>query len=234
MRRNAISTLIFVLVIAVGIIVYVRRHPSQNGHSVHSSAIASDHSTDDATNRPAFLFTAKNTPDRLSEAEALEQTVRTLIENSKPDRSSEQLLQSLSNSGQEPIVARDQNQYTGAMTVIRTKNPLPGTRYFLAQYFSDEKGKDFPQHLSVEFRAGPDAFNNVVSALRKTRPDLGEPSMIQEGFMQWELNDGFVAWVKQLGPADIEEDGINPHTTSDIGTIWFAVELAPHDEDPAH
>lgn len=238
MRRSAISTFIFVLVIAGGFIVYVKKGPRKheapsNATAVSGIALSAQRPEEQAAANtlPAAAPGATST---LSEPQALEQAVRSVVEHAKPDRNADQLIQDLARSGQEPVVARDRNEYTGEMIVIRTKNPLPGTRYFHAQFFSDDKGGSYPQHLSVEFRAGPDAFANVVGTLRKALPNAGEPSIVKEGFMQWELTDGYVAWVKQLGPSDVEDDGINPRTPADIGTIWLAVELAPHNDGETH
>ncbi|MEK7358106.1 MAG: hypothetical protein AAB250_16790, partial [Bdellovibrionota bacterium] len=46
--------------------------------------------------------------------------------NTKPT----ELLNKLAQVGYQTLVAKDSNDYTGSMVVVRTKNALPGTRYF--------------------------------------------------------------------------------------------------------
>ena len=56
-----------------------------------------------------------------------------------------------------PVIMKSENEYTGALNIVRTKEALPGTRYVHAQYFEGENATSSLQHLSYEFRGGDGA-----------------------------------------------------------------------------
>ncbi|MGZ3805621.1 MAG: hypothetical protein ACXVB4_15495 [Pseudobdellovibrionaceae bacterium] len=142
----------------------------------------------------------------------------------------ESLLRTLKNSQQEPFLVHDKNEDTGEMILVRTKSPLPGTRYFHAQYFTDESQQTFAQHISFELRASPQAMAQAIQTVQETFPNLNKPSYETSDFVQWDLEDGYVVWIKRLGPEDIQANPFNFYSQDDIGTIRVAVELAPEDE----
>lgn len=128
-----------------------------------------------------------------------------------------------------PTVARDENPHTGSMTIIRTKNTLPGTRYFHAQYFSDENNEDHLQHMSFEFRPGPDAFSKAIDSVSRQLKIKNEPSMKKDDFISWNQDNGYVVWIKKMNQEDMKDDPFNAYTKDDVGTIRVAIELEIHD-----
>lgn len=236
MRRRPATVLIFFLVIGAALILWMR---GKQGASTNSEGDVSQidlpvsgRSLSPAASEGESKGVTATTPgiDERAELASLDQMIQMLAENAKADRTVDQVVEFLNRTKQEPVVARDSNEYTGEMTIVRTKSPLPGTRYFYGQFFSDGKGgASFPQHLSFEFRASPKAFANVVTAIRKEIPSLAEPEIVKSGFMQWDAGNGFVVEVKQLAADDVQEDGVNPRTPEDVGTISITFEIAPHE-----
>ena len=137
------------------------------------------------------------------------------------------MLNSLRSQGQIPQVNSDGAQQTGEMTLVRTENPMPGTRYFHAQFFNDENEEPVLQHLSFEFRKGPKAIAMAKAALKKAFPNLGRPKNKGE-FLEWQLVGGYILWVSTLTKNDIEGDPFNAYTKDDIGTVIVTVEEDPH------
>jgi hypothetical protein len=146
-------------------------------------------------------------------------------------RHTEELLDSLRAAGLQPRVTEDENEDTGKMTVVRSENALPGTRYFHAQVFTDEKGQSHVQHQSFEIRPGPDSLRQALSLIRQNFPGLGRPVVQEEGYALWKTRDGRVISAKQLGPEDLEDNYYNAHTIEDVGTVWVIQEDDPHAHD---
>lgn len=146
---------------------------------------------------------------------------------SKPTELIEQLIR----NGYEPVISKDSNEYTGSMVIVRTKNTLPGTRYFHAQYFTDESGKYFPQHLSFEFRPG-NSMADIVGQVESTFGPLGKPAFANAEWMEWKLPNEYTLWIKKLGAEDLEGDPFNAYSADDVNTIVVAVErdVAGHDD----
>jgi hypothetical protein len=169
-----------------------------------------------------------------SEETALDGFAEVLSIYNKSPISYEPLLEQLENWGLAPKIAKDSNEYTGTMAVIRTGNTLPGTRYFHAQYFSDENGENHLQHMSFEFRPGPDAFNQAIKKVRQ-RFSLPEKPNYQKGdFVSWNLDNGYIVWVKKMGAEDLKDDPFNAYTIEDTGTIRVAMEIEIHDGPSSH
>lgn len=132
-----------------------------------------------------------------------------------------------------PKVAKNSNPYTGEMAIIRTDKTLPGTRYFHAQYFSDENGENHLQHMSFEFRPGPAAFNQAIKTVSEKFGLKGKPQYQKNDFASWNTDNGYIIWIKKMGPNDLEGDPFNAYSKDDVGTIRVAVELEIH-EGPGH
>lgn len=163
------------------------------------------------------------------EEESLKQMVLALSKYSQGGATFDDLIRDLQDSGQEPFIARDKNEYTGEMNIVRTKSPLPGTRYFHAQYFTDEKGERLLQHMSFEFRPGPGALEAARQAVYSAFPAVGSPTTELEGFMEWKLNDGYTVWIKKMEEENLDAyHPFNAYTKNDIGTIRVAIEEDPH------
>lgn len=171
------------------------------------------------------------------EKASLEDMSKTLFQFTRPESRLGDLVQYLESSQQEPQVARNSNPDTGEMVIVRTRNPLPGTRYFHAQYFSDENQQSFVQHMSFEFKPSPTALNEAVETLQKNFPDLPAPKTRNADFVQWSVPGGYVLWVKKMTAEELKDDPFNAYTSDDVGTVRVAVEREIHgdgDDDDHH
>jgi len=148
------------------------------------------------------------------------------------------IVNQLKTMGLKPLIANDKSDVTGNMYTVRTKNSLPGARYFHAQVFTDENGKQFTQHMSFEYRPGEKAFFEAVAVAIKEFGLSQNPSVKKEGFYSWNTNDGYVVWVKRMTKEDLKDDPFNAYSFRDIGTIRIAKELEIHgqgeSEDHGH
>ncbi|ATH06760.1 hypothetical protein BIY24_02030 [Halobacteriovorax marinus] len=140
----------------------------------------------------------------------------------------EALKNSLTKSGLDIVSTKDSNPYTGSMTVLRTNNSLPGTRYFHAQVFTDEAGKPFVQHMSFEYRPSADAFAEAVAAAKKTFGLTKVADVRKDGFYSWNTDDGYIIWIKRMTKEDLKDDPFNAYTDKDVGTIRVAKEIEIH------
>jgi hypothetical protein len=166
-------------------------------------------------------------PDTL-EGESLVTFNSIMADSSSKNLDIESLKESLVSKGLELVVAKDENKFTGTMTIIRTENSLPGTRYFHSQIFYGEDGSPFVQHMSFEYRAGKLAFAQAVAAAKKQFKLNTEPSVKKDGFYSWNTSDGYVVWVKRMTSEDLKNDPFNAYSPSDAGTIKVAKELEIH------
>lgn len=140
------------------------------------------------------------------------------------------LIDSLKQKKLSPYIMKDENPYTGSMSIVRTKSTLPGTRYFHAQLFKDEQGNDFVQHVSFEFKPGPNAFNAAKAALMKQFKITSAPTIDKEGFTSWAVGP-YSVWVKAQTLEDFKNDAFNAHDSSDVGAVRAAAELEIHDHE---
>jgi hypothetical protein len=168
--------------------------------------------------------------DRLAPSakqENMQKLANVLFEFSRPSQSFSHLIQYLRDSGQEPFVARDKNESTGELMIVRTKSPFPGTRYFHAQYFSDNGQDRFMQHMSFEIPSGPMAMSEAVQAVKKSFPGLNQPKVQSSDFTAWDAGDGFTVWVKRLNAEELKDNPFNAYTKDDAGTVRIAIEATP-------
>ncbi len=124
-----------------------------------------------------------------------------------------------------PLLLKDSNPYTGTMFVLRTDSPIPGTRYFHAQYFSDDKKEPYLQHMSFDVQPEPNAFRNSIAAIKQIFGNLKKPSIIKKDFIMWPWKKGYNVWIQKMGKDDLSGDPYNAYAANDIGTIKIAVEL---------
>ncbi|HRO67588.1 MAG TPA: hypothetical protein PL182_08495 [Pseudobdellovibrionaceae bacterium] len=167
--------------------------------------------------------------------ESLETMSRLLAKAFNPSTTLEEVVSELKKTGQKPFVTRSENPATGRMMIVRTKSPLPGTRYFHAQYFTDEQNKVFVQHMSFEFKPGPDSLREAVqTAMRSFR--LGQPREQKADFLQWDLDDDYVLWIKRKSAEDLTDDPFNAYDPEkDDGTVQVAMEMKIHgDAEEGH
>ena len=163
-----------------------------------------------------------------TELQSLATMSHTLGQISQGSFSLRRLLEDLQKTGQQPLVARDANPDTGEMLIVRTKSPLPGTRYFHAQYFTGDGGEHFVQHMSFEFKPGPDAMAEAIAAVEKNFPHLTQPLVKRDDYVKWNLDRDYIVWVKKMTMEDLQDDPFNSYSASDDGTIRIAVELDVH------
>lgn len=178
--------------------------------------------------------TAEKHRAALQENASLEEMTRTLSLYTQSNYNLPALVEYLKKSGEQPFVARDTNPYTGEMIIVRTKAPLPGTRYFHAQYFTSEDGQRTPQHMSFEIKPGPTALNDAAVAVEKAFTNLPRPSVKRPDFIQWDLDQDHIVWIKKMDTADLRDDPYNAYTAADSGTVRVAVELEIHDKEESH
>lgn len=177
---------------------------------------------------------AKLPPEKRAPASTIPNEELTSLENlssvlAQADHSSlTNLLEQLQKSGQQPLLVRDANPDSGEMFIVRTKSPLPGTRYFHAQYFTGEDGQRFVQHMSFEFKPGPDAMEAAIATVEKSFTNLTRPLTKRSDYVKWGMNDKYIVWVKKMTAAELKDDPFNSYSLNDEGTIRVAVELEIH------
>lgn len=165
--------------------------------------------------------------------ESLQDMTKTLYQFTRPDSQLSDLVQYLESSRQQPQIARNSNPDTGEQVIIRTRSPLPGTRYFHAQYFTGENQKSFVQHMSFEFKPSESAMNSAIDAIQNSFPDLPSPHVRDSNFIQWNVG-GYVLWIKKMAASDLQDDPFNAYSDEDVGTIRVAMELEIHGAEDAH
>lgn len=174
---------------------------------------------------------ATETTSQEQEARASLNTMSAILKSAISGQKLENLVQQLRKSGQDPIMTRQNNGVTGELTILRTQNPLPGTRYFHAQYFTDENNERYVQHMSFEFKPGPHSMSEAVKAAMQNF-SLGAPSERRDDFVQWELEDNYVLWIKRKSLRDLQNDPFKANDPKkDLGTVQMALEQNIHDAD---
>lgn len=170
---------------------------------------------------------AADTSDSL-ERRSLSELTDTVAASVNPHAPFQSLIERLQKSGQSPRVIRDANPDSGEMLIVRTDAPLSGTRYFHAQYFTDESGERFAQHISFEFKPGPGAMNDAIAAVEKSFSGLSARTHDRADYVRWKLGDDRIVWIKKLNMADLQDDPFNAYTKDDVGAVRVAVEQDPH------
>ena len=201
-----------------------------------SPGSASGSASGAAANEPAhddLPYPAVVTPH--SEIESLNTLAQVLFIATRPHQSMNGLVNYLKASAQDPYLVKNSNKYTGELTFVRTNSPFQGTRYFHAQYFSDQNSQPFAQHISFEFRPGPDSSKQVVDAIQKAFPNLGPAKTREKGnFTEWDAGGGYTVWTRKLTAEDIRRsnDPYSVHTADDVGTHLVVIEQNPeHGEE---
>lgn len=154
-----------------------------------------------------------------------------LMDAARGNKNFDRIVSKLKQTGQNPTVTRDGNPATGDMFIVRTQNPLPGTRYFHAQYFTDENKNRFVQHMSFEFKPGPTSMNDAVQTAMQSF-SLGQPKDRKADFAQWDLDEDYILWIKQKSAADLKDDPFKAYDPkTDIGTVQITIELKIHEDE---
>lgn len=135
------------------------------------------------------------------------------------------VIDDLEKRNMDPLLLTDSNPHTGTMYVLRTDSPLPGTRYFHAQYFSDGKNEPYLQHMSFDVQPKTNAFQESIATIKKVFGNLQPPTIIKKDFIMWPWKKGYNVWIQKLGKDDLAGDPYNAYAANDVGTIKIAVEL---------
>lgn len=173
-------------------------------------------------------------PVTKEEKASLNTLASVLFEETRGPAKPHELVNRLMQLGYHPLVSRDSNEYTGSMVIVRTKNALPGTRYFHAQFFSDESGEYYPQYVSFEFRPSQ-SMDEVVQSLENSFGRLGRPTTNDGTWMTWKLPNDYTLWIKRLDKQDLAGDPFNAYAPQDLNTLKVAIEkdVPGHEDDHA-
>lgn len=168
-------------------------------------------------------------PATRAEQRALRSHVQRFFKYVQPGATPRQLVRDLYRAGLEPVSSAHTNEETGTLTIVRTEGTLPGTRYFHAQFMTDENGKPYLQHMSFEFRPGPDSMEKAILAVQDTFNLRGAPSTETPDFREWH-KDGRTLWIKRVTDLDeLKSDHFNARGPEDRGVIVVGFEDNPHD-----
>lgn len=183
---------------------------------------------------PAVTSSGIDFDKRSPEIRSLHIMTNLLAQVVQPESNMDAAVALLKDLQQDPIVTRESNPYTGSLTMVRTNNPFPGTRNFHAQYFGDENGANsFVQHMSFEFRPGPNALDEALEAVVTNFPGVKEPTTTERGSIHYEIGGGYVVNVKKLTKEDINEPNpFQAYEPADEGTVRVSLEIEEsHDQD---
>lgn len=181
---------------------------------------------------PEYLREYESIPDQ--HKLSLVETTQRIFRFAKRDVKSQDLVNEFEQKALAPELRVDSNPYTGTLNVVRTRKVMPGTRYFHAQFFENEDGSEYVQHVSFEFKASEHSFAAVEKTiLQQFSEGNVEPTQNKENFKSWRRDDGYIIWMKKLDATDIKDNPFNVYTPEDIGTIRVAIELDIHDHSPA-
>lgn len=153
-----------------------------------------------------------------------------MLADAESMKSTRELTSELKRAGLKPVIGRDENPDTGRLDIVRTRDALPGTRYFHAQMFGDGKTA-FAQHLSFQVRPGKDSMDVALQAIQATHPGLGRPETQKDGLVIWR-SEGRVISARRMTAEDLADDHFNAQDpVRDVGTIWITSEDDPEDSD---
>lgn len=238
MRRTQKFLLAVFLLAVIGTAYYPReKNLASQFNETSSQAETSATLTRQPTNEQAAAPAAKaseESPISSPQKKNLEDMAQTLFQFTQPGVQVRDLFDYLEQSRQEPFIVRDENPDTGEMAIVRTKIPLPGTRYFHAQFMSDENKQGFVQHMSFEYRPGPTAMRDAVAAVEKMFPQLPAPQVRKDDFVRWNIDRNYIVWVKKMGAEDLQDDPFNAYSAEDVGTVRVAIEQEIHGADDQH
>lgn len=176
----------------------------------------------------AALQQIQTTQTKSEEEQSFQKLSDLLHLSIKESVSSLQLRDTLTKLKLSPISSKDTNPHTGTMSIVRTQKTLPGTRYFHAQFFEDENGASHLQHMSFEFKPGPDAMDKAIQMVQSSFNLNRGPDFKRKDFVSWNLPDSRIIWVQKMQSQDLKDNPFNAYTIKDIGTIRVAVELEIH------
>ncbi len=118
-------------------------------------------------------------------------------------------------------------------SVVRTMNSLKGTRYFHAQFFSDENGKEHLQHMSFEMSA-KEPFERVRELAKAYLSSEIESETKRSDYHLWKMKNGYNVWVKVMTKEELLDDPFNAYTENDAGVRRLVIEQEIHPEGDGH
>lgn len=179
----------------------------------------------------------KEPPLSAKEIKSVKTLVSTFVKYDRGRAGLNSFIKELTDAGLEPLMAKDENPYTGKMLVVRTKGALEGTRYLHAQYFEDDdKNKEpFRQHISFEIRGSPNCMSEAKAAIEgMLGKKLGTPvKPPTDSWVEWHV-DGYSWWIHRLTLDDIPNNPYNARTKRDVGVCEVAKQQIPEEEGEEH
>lgn len=148
-----------------------------------------------------------------------------LKQYSSPHFSLTDVIDDLDSKKMEPLLLKESNPHTGTMYVLRTESPLPGTRYFHAQYFENKNREPYLQHMSFDVKPDRNAFQNAIRTVKSIFSNLSAPKIVKPDFIMWPLRNGYNVWIQRLHQDQLAGDPYNAYDSNDAGTIKIALEL---------
>lgn len=190
------------------------------------------------TAAPVSFPTPNNAPALPTDSQArasLQYMSATLNAAFRNSRNLDALMESLKRSGQNPFATRDGSEDAGYTFFIRTKNPLPGTRNFHAQYIDGSSTKvPVVENISFEFKPGPTAFRDAIQAAQQSF-SVGKPVEETADFVKWKLDDTYNLWIKKKGLKDLRDNPFSAYDPkTDVGTVEMTVEVEIHGPEDDH
>ncbi len=238
MNKRIFSGLTFLVVLGLLMLFLFRQELSQVSIKAQTALAATGATPLSETDEAAGLVSrakaiakvepALKTTSQPLHLQSLRSMVQLLKKASSANANLKGLYQELQRTKQKPEISRSKNPYTGELVMIRTKSPLPGTRYLHGQYFAQASGAHFVQHLSFEFKPGPQAMSEVKTMLLQEFSELQKPVRESDNMIVYRLNDSYNVWLKKLSRKDLENSPFNAYGPEDIGTILVALELEVH------
>lgn len=226
-RKNTLAFLVISLVVGVIIYFLINGNYQKKKSGVPTNQVDSNKTI---SKSEADSIQKLNRPKNQNESLTfIGKKLRGLIENKI---TLNELMKELEGIGLEPTKISDTNEYTGSMTIIRTKNTLPGTRYFHGQFFSNENGGAELQHLSFDFNGGVSQLDSLGSKLKESLGLTGPAEISRGGYRMYRIGDSHVMWAKVIDEKDykdLKSDPYKAYTKDDIGrVIRIAVEQEIH------
>lgn len=151
---------------------------------------------------------------------------KALLDFSDAKKSKEDFITFLQSLGLAPIIAEDKQKSIEDLTIIRTRNSLPGVRYIHAQYEGDEK--QTLQHFSFEIPNKGNTLEGAVDLVRKVLP-LGERATNTDPRIAVFRLSHHVLYLKELTAEDMLGDPFNAYEPTDAGNIRVAIEREIHE-----
>lgn len=136
----------------------------------------------------------------------------------------------LKEQGLSPTRTEDENEYTGNMTIVRTNNNLPGTRYFHGQFFSNDTGGHELQHLSFDFNGGAGSLAELGEKLSQAMGVNIKPERKRDGYRLYRVNDQYILWAKVLTQDDFSDLKSHPYKAYEQKEVGNLIRIALEQE----